>query len=153
MKEKRNKSVICICFICMLFVALSIDFIIRKTNYLSVNANNNIKEEVNVNENSLIDKFNFNINRIVDDYANNYNNFKKNFLNELEKSNINPLRNDSNKDKIIIVKKVLVSTTFTLKAAFLYVDLCLKEKLKAKHNNCTYEIVNNIYDIKEIKKD
>lgn len=151
MKEKRNKSVICICFICMLFVALSIGIVIKKTNCLSLNANN--KEEVNVSENSLIDKFNFNINRIVDDYKNNYNNFKRNFLNELEKSNINPLRNDSNKDKIIIVKKVLVSTTFTLKAAFLYVDLYLKEKLKSKHNNCTYEIVNNIYDIKEIKKD
>ena len=149
MKEKRYKGFICICFICMLFVALSIDIVIRKTNCLSVNANNNIKEEVNVNENSLIDKFNFNINRIVDDYANNYNDFKKNFLNELEKSNINPLKND----KIIIVKKVLVSTTFTLKAAFLYVDLCLKEKLKAKNNNCTYEIVTNIYDTKEIKKD
>ncbi len=153
MKEKRNKSVICICFICMLFVALSIGIVIKKTNCLSLNANNNIKEEVNVSENSLIDKFNFNINRIIDDYKNNYNNFKKNFLNELEKSNINPLRNDSNKDKIIIVKKVLVSTTFTLKAAFLYVDLYLKEKLKTKNNNCTYEIVNNIYDIKEIKKD
>lgn len=153
MKEKRNKSVICICFICMLFVALSIDIVIRKTNCLSLNANNNIKEEANVSENSLIDKFNFNINRIVDDYANNYNDFKKNFLNELEKSNINPLINDSKKDKKFIIKKVIVSGTFTLKAAFLYVDLCLKKKLKTKHNNCTYEIVTNIYDIKEIKKD
>ena len=135
----KKKRFVLICILCMLFVALSFDIAIRKVSY----AREEIKIETNLNTET--EKTLDNLKKLND------GSFK---LKEETNVDYNDTINDYTKPNIsIIIQKLLISSTFILKAVFLYFDICLKDKNKSKHDDCTYKVISNAYGIKEIKKD
>lgn len=145
----KKKRFIIISILCMLFVALSLDIAIKKASYA--------KNEINLSNGTTYD--------FILEYAGNaemldnydYKHVNDNSLklkNDIERNYTDTSKNDLKSSKSILIKKMIITSTFTLKAFFLYYDIYLKEKIKSKHDDgCTYKVISNAYGIKETKKE
>lgn len=144
----KKKRIITISIMCILFIALSFDIAIKIANYVKKDFNVTNKASydfiLEYAENAkMLENYNY---ELVND---NSLKLKKDIENSYTDTNKNALK----PNKSILIKKIIICSTFTLNAFFLYFDIYLKEKIKSKHEDCTYKVISNACGIKEVKKE